>query len=112
KLCDDVAVDLKEDVGDFVFEGRTTKRQVCFATTLDGGSLFKKEEQRNRHQDQAQKKAGNAKKSANAFLNDRPDLLGQIGQLFFKIGHLFFHQLLKTAPLRIGQLRGRGGDFL
>src|SRR5439155_21273116 len=105
-------VDLQENVGDFVFKGRITKWQIFFPPTLDGGPLFKKEEQINRHQDQTQKKTGDAEKSANAFLDDRPDFLAEVGQLFFKVGQLFFHQLLKTATLGIGQLRRSGRDLL
>src|SRR5437763_465288 len=86
KIGNDVAVDLKQDIRDLIFQRRITKGQIFFPTTLDGGSLFKKEEQINRHQDQAQEKAGDAEKSANAFLNDCPDLLREVGQLFFKIG--------------------------
>ncbi len=112
KIGDDVAVDLQENVGDFVFEGRITKRQVIFPTSLDGGPLLKKEKQINRHQDQAQKKTGDAEKPANAFLDDRPDFLSEVGQLFFKVRQLFFHQLLKTATLGIGQLRRSGRNLL
>src|SRR5439155_23954489 len=43
KIGDNVAVDLQENVGDFVFERRITKRQVVFPTSLDGRPLLKKE---------------------------------------------------------------------
>ena len=68
------------------------------------GFSFSRKNKIDRHQDQTEQKTCDAKKAANTFLKDIPELFHQCWKRLLQIRHLFFHVRLNALAFGGGQL--------
>ena len=110
EVSDDVVVDLREDRGHFIFQGRIPERKIFPPAPLDRRTFLQKEKQIDRHHDEAQQKTGHTEKPADALLEQRPDFLAEIRQLPLQVWHLLLDPFLDALAICRGERRGSGRD--
>ncbi len=85
EIGDDVAVDLRQDGGDFIFQRRIAERQIFFPAMLNGRSLLEQKEKVNRNHHETKEEAGDPEEVADACLKQRPELVDESGDLTLQI---------------------------
>ena len=99
KIRDDVTVNLRQDICDFVFERRRAQRQIFLPSLGDVRTLFQKEKQIDRDENETEQEPEYAEKSADAFQEKVPKLLRQCGNVALQIGDLFFDVSLNALAV-------------
>src|SRR4030095_6821626 len=104
KIGSDIAIDLRQELGDFVLQRRRPQGQILFPVRFNTRLFVQQEEQIDGHQDETEQKACYAEKAADTLLKDIPELFHQRRKRLLQIRHLFFHVRLDALAFGSGQL--------